>query len=291
MRINEDKSTIQYYLLKQKEKGAIVCPKELQKKTWGTFIDQIRGKEIIIYGAGSMCEYFLNRYFNISVKYIVDKRIAPNEVDNIYNKSIYPVDKLLEEKEKTYVLISPLNDISTIYDRLKKIENIECFSLAQMESLRFENNIGIICLKYNNSKRKKIESLLARKDFQRNEIRLLKKRTKELQERQTERYKYLLHSDRVLNAVIDYLGIENLKKEQIDYYFTNKYGNEYSINWNNPQTFNEKNIRMQITEADNPLFATVTDKYEMRKYIKDVLGTDQYTLKVYGIWENEYEIR
>lgn len=60
------------------------------------------------------------------------------------------------------------------------------------------------------------------------------------------------------------------------------------LNFRNPRTLNEK-IQWLELYSDTSLWSTLTDKYEVRKFVKDH-GYENNLLKVYGIWNNVSEI-
>ncbi len=306
-----DRLLLQYHLYLQQQHGKMHCPVELQKRTWREFDVLSRKKKLVLYGCGVMCSLFLNIYSDISVSYIVDGMITDlNSMEYIYNKCIYSPQKLKDEKD-VVVLITPMEHIDEIYTNVLGLGISDVFSFAYMERSKPFNVLGTFLIKTSRKRRRCCEQLEVRNNMVRSEMIRLYKRTKEaratietmrnqisalqtwvaaIQKRQTERYKYFLHTDKVVNALIDNSGDEELKKEQISYYFNDVYGNEYILDYDNPIRFNEKNIVMQIREADNPLFMRVTDKYEMRSYLAETLGTDDLATKIYGIWERPEDI-
>jgi len=60
------------------------------------------------------------------------------------------------------------------------------------------------------------------------------------------------------------------------------------MNWNNPQTYPEKMQILKIQPEAEKLWI-YTDKYEVRKYVKKVVGK-QYLNKVYGVYKKPEEI-
>lgn len=59
-------------------------------------------------------------------------------------------------------------------------------------------------------------------------------------------------------------------------------------NWKNPRTFNEKIQWLKLHDR-NPLYTTIVDKYEAKKYITDKVGPE-YVIPSYGVWEHYDEI-
>ncbi len=74
-------------------------------------------------------------------------------------------------------------------------------------------------------------------------------------------YGYLIH---FLNTISDY----RIEKRN----FFKKLG--YPLNLKNPQSFNEKIVWKKIYDR-NPLLPITSDKYEVRSYVKDILGEEK----------------
>lgn len=55
------------------------------------------------------------------------------------------------------------------------------------------------------------------------------------------------------------------------------------LNWKNPQTFNEKLQWMKIYDR-NPLYKKLVDKYDVKKYITDIVG-EEYIIPTLGVWD------
>ena len=60
------------------------------------------------------------------------------------------------------------------------------------------------------------------------------------------------------------------------------------IDFNNPVTFNEKLQWLKIYDR-NPLYITMVDKYEVKKYVEKILGKD-YIIPTLGIFNKFSEI-
>lgn len=59
---------------------------------------------------------------------------------------------------------------------------------------------------------------------------------------------------------------------------------KYDLPLNNPQTFNEKLQWLKLYDK-NPLYTTLVDKYEVKKYVSNLIG-DKYIIKTYGIYDS-----
>lgn len=60
------------------------------------------------------------------------------------------------------------------------------------------------------------------------------------------------------------------------------------LNINCPQTFNEKMQWLKLNNR-NPLFTVLVDKYAVREYISDVIGSE-YLVPFIGVWDSAEEI-
>lgn len=56
------------------------------------------------------------------------------------------------------------------------------------------------------------------------------------------------------------------------------------INFKNPRTYNEKLNWLKLNDR-NPQYTKLVDKYEVKKYIADIIG-EEYIIPTLGIWEN-----
>lgn len=55
------------------------------------------------------------------------------------------------------------------------------------------------------------------------------------------------------------------------------------LNLNDPQTFNEKLQWLKLHDR-NPLYTTMVDKYEAKKYVASIIG-DDYIIPTIGVWD------
>lgn len=55
-------------------------------------------------------------------------------------------------------------------------------------------------------------------------------------------------------------------------------------NLKNPKTFNEKIQWLKLHDR-NPLYTRLVDKYEVRQYVKDMIG-EEYLIPLLGVWDN-----
>lgn len=71
-------------------------------------------------------------------------------------------------------------------------------------------------------------------------------------------------------------------KMWLSYKFKRKFG--YKLDWKNPKTYSEKLQWLKVYDK-NPLYTTLVDKYEVKKYIADVIG-EQYIIPTLGVWDS-----
>lgn len=62
----------------------------------------------------------------------------------------------------------------------------------------------------------------------------------------------------------------------------------YSLDLDNPKTFNEKLQWLKLHDH-NPLYTTMVDKYAVKKYVAEKIG-EQYIIPTLGVWEHFDEI-
>ncbi len=60
------------------------------------------------------------------------------------------------------------------------------------------------------------------------------------------------------------------------------------LNLKNPQTFNEKLQWLKLYDR-KPIYTTMVDKYEVKKYVADIIG-EEYIILTYGVWNTFDEI-
>lgn len=81
--------------------------------------------------------------------------------------------------------------------------------------------------------------------------------------------------------------LKNMSDEKyIKLIFRDKMG--YDIDLENPKTFNEKLQWLKLYNR-NPLYTTLADKYEVRKYVAKIAG-EEYLIPLYGVWDSFDEI-
>ena len=62
----------------------------------------------------------------------------------------------------------------------------------------------------------------------------------------------------------------------------------YDLNLDSPQTFNEKLQWLKLHDH-NPLYTTMVDKYEAKKYVGNIIG-EMYIIPTLGVWEQFEDI-
>lgn len=76
-------------------------------------------------------------------------------------------------------------------------------------------------------------------------------------------------------------------KYYLEYLFHKTFG--YKIDFNNPQTFNEKLNWIKLYYR-NPLYTKLADKYAVRSYVEEKIG-NRYLPTLYGVYEDPLDIR
>ncbi len=100
-------------------------------------------------------------------------------------------------------------------------------------------------------------------------------------------HRYLTDSDYRFQVNL-YLGLSKLMTDEqyLKEKFKMKMG--YDLDLDHPRTFNEKLQWLKIHDH-NPLYPTMVDKYEAKKYVADIIG-EEYIIPTLGVWNNFDEI-
>lgn len=93
------------------------------------------------------------------------------------------------------------------------------------------------------------------------------------------KYRFLIDADR---GKYDKLS----DQEYLERKFYAKMG--YCLNLQSPKTFNEKLQWLKLHDR-NPLYTVMVDKYKVRDYIKNKIGTE-YLVPLLGVWDNVEDI-
>lgn len=83
-----------------------------------------------------------------------------------------------------------------------------------------------------------------------------------------------------------HLPLENQKWYMRQLFYKNL---KYFPNFDNPKTFNEK-IHWLKLYYQNPLITKCCDKYAVKDYVKEVLGSDEYTVPTIAVYNSVNEI-
>lgn len=62
------------------------------------------------------------------------------------------------------------------------------------------------------------------------------------------------------------------------------------LNWEEPETYNEKLQWMKVYDR-NPIYTSLVDKAEVKKYVADKLGGSEYIIPTIGVWNNFDDIQ
>lgn len=95
---------------------------------------------------------------------------------------------------------------------------------------------------------------------------------------------YVVYKKRVYK--VNKMTIEDKKIYLNNYY---KYVFSRDIDWANPLTFTEKIQYFKLFNQQNELYAKLTDKYEVRNWIKDKIG-EEYLIPLIGVYDSFEEI-
>lgn len=68
----------------------------------------------------------------------------------------------------------------------------------------------------------------------------------------------------------------------LSYLFKRRTG--YKMDWKNPTTFNQKLQWLKVYDR-NPIYATMVDKCEAKKYVADIIG-EEYIIPTLGVWNS-----
>ena len=60
------------------------------------------------------------------------------------------------------------------------------------------------------------------------------------------------------------------------------------MNWNNPQTYNEKLQWLKLYDR-KPIYVSMVDKYLAREFVKSQIG-EEYLIPLIGVWDNANDI-
>ncbi|MCI9218088.1 MAG: hypothetical protein HFG95_13745 [Dorea sp.] len=302
-RVEKNEIPLIHSLKKKIEKDGKLCDKSLLKmNTWKKFNYAVRNKKVILYGAGEMFTYFCKTYgMDYDILYAVDRSTSSDRETIKSGVNVYPVEKLSEEQTEYVILITPVNGIDEIFAELKKRGTRNCFSFSIMEYrrtlIRFKiwlaRNWKSYTIKYQQEMKirtleQQIENLVQRLEYMDQKINSMQQRMDGIQQRQTERYLYLLHTNQVMNVLIDKTNDIELKKEQMRYTFTHIHKNSYIPDLNNPKSFNEKILYMTLYDH-NPLYTEVSDKLQFKKYVAERVG-EKYVVPLLGVWNEPEEV-
>lgn len=295
-RVEKNEIPLIHSLKKKIEKDEKLCDKSLLKmNTWKKFNYAVRNKKVILYGAGDMFTYFCKTYgMNYDILYAVDQNILPDREIKKSGVTVYSVEKLYKEQTDYVILATPVNGIDSILSELKNKEISHCSSFPLMEygriSVRLKiwlaRNLRMCAHKY--QQQLKIENLVQRLEYMDQKINSMQQRMDGIQQRQTERYLYLLHTNQVMNVLIDKTNDIELKKEQMRYTFTHIHKNSYIPDLNNPKSFNEKILYMTLYDH-NPLYTEISDKLQFKKYVAEKVG-EKYVVPLLGVWNEPEEV-
>lgn len=260
-----------------------ICSKEYG--TWELFNEKCATHKLVCFGGGMIFSYFMDNYGSqYDVSYVIDrtKYMYANKLEGV---PVFNSDILKTDKDKKIILITmiatAIDETIGIVKRLG-VEDEDIFVLPQMEYAN--EDIKKKVEKYNEDEiYRELCSLSYDNALMSNKMKTMSKRLGTF-------YYVAFHTNRMLNAVIDKLDDnEDMIREQISEKFVRVMQIDYAPDFDNPRTLNEKILAMSLEEADNPLFAQVTDKYTFKEYVSGIVGS-QYVVPLIGVWDSPSEI-
>ncbi len=84
------------------------------------------------------------------------------------------------------------------------------------------------------------------------------------------------------HGLLNHWSDEKFLKEKFKLFFG------YELDLKNPQTFNEKLQWLKLYDR-KPIYTTMVDKYEVKKYVADIIG-DEYIIPTLGVWDKFEDI-
>lgn len=103
----------------------------------------------------------------------------------------------------------------------------------------------------------------------------------------TKGIKFLLNSDYRFMIKANYGAYDDINDEEYLKKIFKVYMG-YSLNLENPKTFNEKLQWIKLYDR-NPLYTKLVDKYKVREYIADKIG-EMYLIPLIGVWDDPDDI-
>ncbi|MCR5356773.1 MAG: hypothetical protein K6E63_05140 [Lachnospiraceae bacterium] len=168
MFFDEDDLTLYYALLTALEENRMPLDLKYSSRDFKELDDIInRGEKIILYGAGAMCDYFLNKYDH-PIKYIVDRKVEEGKKSFCGYHTVLPVKRLIREDRNTPIVITPVKASQEICNFLESAGFNNLFILASMEYRKDAVKNGVAILKDNKEEQERYRQIWRRK--QRNKL-------------------------------------------------------------------------------------------------------------------------
>ena len=99
--------------------------------------------------------------------------------------------------------------------------------------------------------------------------------------------RYIFNSEYRFKKNASFRFLDNMSDEE----FLKKmyrYCLKKDLNLNDPQTFNEKLQWLKLYDR-KPIYTTMVDKYEVKKYVADIIG-EEYIIPTLGVWDKFEDI-
>ena len=171
MFMDEDDLSLYYALMNGLERNGYFLKSEYSGKTFDDLDREIRdGKRLILYGAGAMCEYILNKY-ELPVEYIVDSKIRKNHSSYIGHIAALSPDRLITEDRDAVIVVTPVIASKEICNYLENNGFTNIFLLGAMEFCKDEVKKGVKYLSEHEEAQKRYLKIYKRKQISKNEIK------------------------------------------------------------------------------------------------------------------------
>lgn len=97
---------------------------------------------------------------------------------------------------------------------------------------------------------------------------------------------FMRHPKNIIFGVLQRLGRWIPDKKYLEFYYKLVTGRK--LNLENPLTYNEKLQWLKLYDR-NPMYTMMVDKYAVKEYVSDVVGTE-YVIPVLGVWDKFEDI-
>lgn len=100
--------------------------------------------------------------------------------------------------------------------------------------------------------------------------------------------KQIIKNPKKILNFLDYKGLFNFLSDKIYLKLMFRVNTGKKLNLDNPKTFNEKLQWLKLNDRKD-IYTTMVDKYEVKKYIADLIG-EEYIIPTLGVWDRFEDI-